>query len=209
MHPYFALDRNVHPRAIFISWVPCAGGGNLIFLSIPSVCISLISYCRLTSISAAAFNKQNGRSRSEISWIDKHEWNVVAAWAASYPWWLWRHWLKMKLGQAAWLTAVSLRRDAATRPRDSKQRVSLHGLSLHALVPIGYAPVTLRIGLSRMALNKKHVRFHYTRLTTRQWSGAALFKSCSCAWYIGANTQKQKSALDNITHVSPQVDQLM
>lgn len=67
----------------------------------------------------------------------------------------------------------------ATRLRDSKQRVSLHGLSLHALDPIGYAPVTLRIGLSRIALNEKHVRFHYTRLTTRPYSEAALFKCCS------------------------------
>lgn len=67
----------------------------------------------------------------------------------------------------------------ATRLRDCKQRVSLHGLSLHALVPIGYAPVTLRIGLSRIALNEKHVRFHYTRLTTRRYSGAVLFKSCA------------------------------
>lgn len=66
----------------------------------------------------------------------------------------------------------------AMRLRDCKQRVSLRGLSLHALVPIGYAPVTLRIGLSRIAFNEKHVRFHYTRLTTRQYSGAVLFKSC-------------------------------
>lgn len=76
--------------------------------------------------------------------------------------------MKMKLGRVVKLTALSLRRDVATRPEDSKQRVSLHGFSLHALVPIGYAPVTLRIGLSRIALNKKHVRFHFTRLSTRQ-----------------------------------------
>lgn len=55
-----------------------------------------------------------------------------------------------------------------TRPTDSKQRVILHGLFLHALFLIGYAPVTLRIDLSRIALNDKHVRFHYARLTTGQ-----------------------------------------
>lgn len=85
--------------------------------------------------------------------------------------------MKMKLGQAAWLTAAALRRDIATRAKDWKQRVSLHGLSLHALVPIGYAPVTLCIGLSRIALKEKHVRFHYTRLITRQLSEAVLFKA--------------------------------
>lgn len=42
-----------------------------------------------------------------------------------------------------WLTSVSLRRDIATRPKDSKQRVSLHGLFLHVLAPTGYAPVVL------------------------------------------------------------------
>lgn len=97
----------------------------------------------------------------------------------------------------------------ATRLRDCKQRVSLHGLSLHALAPIGYAPVTLRIGLSRIALNEKHVRFHYTRLTTRRYSGSVLFESCGCErahWWKDTQSKYHRSTI--LLMFLPQVDQL-
>lgn len=105
-----ALDRNTRPRAIYNHRDARTGGGNLIFISIPGGHFSLhhlwFSNIRIAVYCARSCSiwpkiRRNERAGRRIWWIDKHRWSLVWARGASYPWWLCRHWLKVKLGQAA------------------------------------------------------------------------------------------------------------